>query len=172
MMKKIWGATLALAIVLGACSNDQTEEQGANEQPKEETETVDVKKAMMNFYMEMTNTINENDTALNTYREAMEKESSEEMAQLKEEALTSAEKVVEALQSVTIPTELNAYEETLKESLETVVGSYDMIKEELTKEAPSFEAADAKFMEADEKIASVLEEVGLHKSSLYNDVNM
>ncbi|HZH62849.1 MAG TPA: hypothetical protein VEY70_25490 [Metabacillus sp.] len=175
-MKKFWFlfSTLVFAIGLTACAGETEESSESQNTGSEETATEEgadkeqnVKSAMMQFYMATSKVINENDRDLNAY-EASEEEPTSEM---KASAEASAKAVVEGLKTIEISEELADQKADLESALEDLTESYQMKAEELAKDAPSLDAANETFTQADEKIGKVFEAVGLNPSSLGTEVN-
>lgn len=176
-MKKLLAIGFSAVLFLGACSEDTTsEEKASTDKETEETtqQNSDVKQELMRFYLSISKTINAVDGDLNTYEMAQAEETLPEGADLqtmKDAAKTSAEEAAKAVEGIQIPAALEEQQADIETSLASIKESYGMKAEELAKEAPSFEAANAKFTEADEKLNALLEEQGLIPSSLLNEVS-
>lgn len=174
-MKKLLMIGVSAALFLGACSEETATEGTAKEQTaSEETtkETGNAKQEFMRFYMSIPQTINGTDADLNTFEVNQTESTLPEGADLqamKDAAKASAEKTATAVEGIEIPETLVDHKEDIEAGLSSIKESYDMKAEELTKEA-SFEAANAKFAEADEKFNSMLESLELNPSSIYTEV--
>ncbi|MGD6965209.1 hypothetical protein ACQCVP_02120 [Rossellomorea vietnamensis] len=175
-MKKLWWLGLAILLAVAGCSNNGENNAADNnsadnaEETESTEETADVSGAMMDFYLNMTSTLNGVDNELNEFEAAMGGEEAPS-AEMKEAAAASATASSEAVQGMEVSEELSQYEEELETFKSTLAESYDMKATELQNEEVNFEAANEKFTEAEEQIGSLLEEAGLVKSSLSNDVN-
>ncbi|MCV9886988.1 hypothetical protein [Metabacillus halosaccharovorans] len=175
-MRKFWFlfSTLVFAIGLTACAGE-TEESTESQNTKSEDATAEegtdkeqnAKSAMMRFYMSTSKAINEHDGDLNVY-EASEEEPTAEM---KTSAEASAKAVVEQLKTIEIPEELADQKADLESAIEDLTASYQTKADELAKDAPSLDAANETFTQADEKLGKVFEDVGLIPTSLSTEVN-
>src|SRR5699024_2248787 len=99
------------------------------------------------FYLSISKTINAVDGDLNTYEMAQAEETLPEGADLqamKDAAKTSAEETAKAVEGIEIPAALEEQQADIETSLASIKESYGTKAEELAKEAPSFEAANAK----------------------------
>ncbi|HSP22846.1 MAG TPA: hypothetical protein VLQ20_11050 [Planococcus sp. (in: firmicutes)] len=174
-MKKLVIIGFAATLLLGACGEDTTsgttEEAPATEGAAEETGSA--KQEMMRFYMSVPNTINGTDADLNAFETAQTEATlpeAEELQTMKDAAKASAEKTSVAVEEIEIPKTLEEQKTDIEAALASIKESYDMKAEELTKEA-SFEAANAKFQEADDKFNALLEAQELNPSSIHNEVS-
>lgn len=175
-MKKLWAIGLSAAVLLTACG----EEEAASTEPAEETAGADtsedsqnVKQELMKFYMSIPNTINAVDGDLNTFEMNQAEETlpeGDELQAMKDAAIASAEEAASAVESMEIPAELEEQQETIESAFAAMHESYEMKAEELTKDA-SFEAANEKFLEADDMLNELLVEQDLAASSIYNEVS-
>ncbi len=171
-MKKIWMLGLALSITLAGCGSEQPEEENVvtgGEEPA--AEEVNVKAELMDYYLNLTTTVNGIDADLNSYEAALGGEEPP-TAEAKEAAVASANEVAEVVNGTEIPETLTDVKEDLESFKTALAESYTMKAEEIAKEGEAnLEAANAKFTEADEQISSILEEAGLTASSLAKDLN-
>ena len=173
-MKKLLFIGLSAALFLGACGEEATNETA--EAPAADgaaEEKGNAKQEMMRFYMSVPNTINAVDTDLNTFEMAQAEGTlpeGEELQAMKDAAKTAAEESAAAVEGIEIPETLDEQKADIEAALASMKESYDMKAEELTKEA-SFEAATAKFQEADDKFNALLEAQELNPSSIYNEVS-
>ncbi|MCP3739270.1 hypothetical protein [Rossellomorea sp. BNER] len=176
-MKKLWALGLTLLLVAAGCSDNKAEEPADKdkETKEESTESKDTSGAVMDFYLNLTSTINGLDGELNEYEAAIvsdEPPSKEELATLKKAAAESAAKVVKELEGMEVSDDLNDVKKDLETFKKTLVESYQMKADALAKEGEAnLDAANEKFTEASEQVGAVQEEVGLVKSSLENDLN-
>jgi hypothetical protein len=168
-MKKVWAVSsaLALSLALGACSGggDQSSEK-EQDTAASTAEQTNPKKALVRFYMDLTNQINEQDVDLNTYVNTEEKTD-----ELKTAAAQSASTVAEGLKKVEIPADLKEQKEDIEAALKDFSTSYELKAEELKKGEPSFEEADQTFLTGQEKLGTVFESVELLKPDLSKEVN-
>ncbi len=189
-MKKLLFVGLSSFLLLSACSSEEPEEVVEPTEPTEEvtdeevtdettdetasTENTEVKSELINFYITIPNTINQVDADLNAYELLMAEETlpeGEELTALKEGAIASAEEASAAVQAIEIPETLSEEEEDIQAALAMIAESYDMKAAALAEEETSFEAANAKFVEADESLNTIMEEYDLIPSSIQNEVN-
>ncbi|WP_142384807.1 hypothetical protein [Bacillus sp. M6-12] len=171
-MKKFWllASSITLALGLAACSDKEeskTEEKTSGETAKEEpAKETNLKKPMVNFYSELTTAINGADADLNAY-EHEEKPTPE----MKTKASESAAAVAEAVKGVQIPEELKDQKADLEAALKDLSDSYQAKSQELTKPAPSLDAASATFTQGVDKLGATFESVELLKPDLGKQVN-
>ncbi len=174
-MKKLWAIGLSAAFLLTACAEEEvTETKEATTSNERSDDSQDVKKELMRFYMSIPNTINAVDEGLNTFETNQAEETlpeGEELQAMKDAAISSANEATKAVDSLEIPEVLKDHEEKIESAFTAMRESYDMKAEELTKETPTFEAANEKFSEADAQLNELLEEQGLAASSIYNEVS-
>lgn len=170
-MKKLLVIGFSAVLLLSACGEETTntteETSGATE------EKSNAKQEMMRFYMSVPNTINSTDADLNAFEDAQAEDvlpEGDDLQAMKDAAKASAEKTSAAVEEIEIPETLEAQQEEIEAALASIKESYDMKVEELSKEA-SFEDANAKFQEADDKFNAMLEELELNPSSIYNEVS-
>lgn len=175
-MKKLLVIGFSAALLLGACSEetatDTTNEETAGTEEAAGS-SADMKQEMMRFYMSVPNTINASDADLNAFEAAQADASlpeGEDLQKMKDAAKAAAEKTAAAVEGIEIPETLEEQKGEIEEALALIKESYDMKAEELTKEA-SFEAASAKFQEADDKFNALLEAQELNPSSIQNEVS-
>lgn len=170
-MKKFWILLSALTFTLGltACAADQEAEpeQKDTEEAAEEETAVNPKSVMYKFYRSMVESINEADAELNAY------EGEEEpTAEMRETARESAATVATKIQAMEAPAELEDDQKAdLEAALEELAASYQAKADELKKESPSMEAADASFNQAVEKLGAVFESVEMRKPNLAKEIN-
>lgn len=166
-MKKIFllASVLTLALGLAACSSS-SDNAAKKENKGTETAKTDLKKPMVKFFMDLSKKINAKDADLNTYENA-EAPTPEE----KQAAITSATAVAEEVKSIQVPTELKSKKADLESALKDIADSYQAKAEELKKDAPSLDAANATFTQGEEKLGKVFTSVKLLKPSLNKEVN-
>ncbi|MBM7587008.1 hypothetical protein JOC86_003560 [Bacillus pakistanensis] len=176
-MKKLWALGLALLLVAAGCSDNNAEEPADKEKDtkEESTESKDTSGAVMDFYLNLTSTLNGLDGKLNEYEAEIasdEPPTKEELATLKKEAAESAGNVVKELEGMEVSDDLGDVKKDLETFVKTLTESYQMKADALAKEGEvNLDAANGKFTEAAEQIGAVQEEVGLAKSTLENDLN-
>lgn len=175
-MKKLLLIGFSAALFLGACGTEEAAEKPAADDKQTAAgteEKADTKQELIRFYMSISKTINAADADLNTFEINQAEGTLPEGADLQamtDAAKISAEATSEAVAGIEIPAALEEQTADIKGAFEAIQQSYDMKAEELTKEA-SFEAANEKFLEADETFNVLLEEQELAASSLYNEVS-
>lgn len=173
-MKKVWLLGLGLSLALAGCSDS-----GSDKENKEEAASVDENKDMagdlMDFYLNLTTTVNGADIDLNGYEEAMageEPPTGEELAELKTSAAASAKASAEAVEGMEIPESLGDQKEAMEAFQSTLAESYNMKADALAKEGEAdLTAADEKLNDAENQIKEILDEAGLVSSSLISDLN-
>ncbi|RDI45388.1 hypothetical protein [Falsibacillus pallidus] len=179
-MKKLWwlGLTLLLAVSVAAgCSSDgekSTDKKDTKDTESAESSKENVQSDMIDFYMNLTGTINSADTDVQNYDAAAAKEETkkEDLAAMAPSAAASAEAVAGKIGEVTVPDSLKDYKSDLEAALTDLKDSYSMKAEELKKGADAnLDAANEKLASADEKMGSILEKAGLTTASITNDVN-
>lgn len=174
-MKKLWAIGLSAAFLLTACTEEETtDSKESTTSNASSDDSQDVKKELMKFYISIPNTINAVDTDLNTFEMNQAEETlpeGKELQAMKDAALASASEATKAVDSLEVPEVLKEHEEKIKSAFTAMRESYDIKAEELTKETPTFEAANEKFSEADAQLNELLEEQGLAASSIYNEVS-
>lgn len=173
-MKKLLVIGLSSLFLLSACGSDETKETTDSSNGKEvSTDTAEVKKELMRFYMAVPNTINAVDSDLNTFEQQQEEgilPAGEELTAVKEAAMSSAEEASKSVKEIEIPASLSEKEEDIQSALGMISESYEMKVSALSEEETSFEAANEKFTEADEIFNSILEEHELIPASIQNEV--
>lgn len=180
-MKKILllFSALTMAFGLAACSSgdnnaktDKKEDKGTEQA---EAPKVDVKKELVRFYMALGKAINAKDADLNAYVNKASKPDAkpEELptAEEKAKASESAAAVAAELNNYQIPDELKDQKADLEAALKDYAASYQAKADELKKDAPNFDAADATFDQAEEKFAKVFTDAGLLPSTLDKQIN-
>jgi len=176
-MKKKWFIALVLALVVAlsaACSNSDSTNSSSKDSGNKTDTAANEKADLMQFYMNLIDKINTADKDINAYESALaadSKPSADELAGLKEKAAAAAPNVVANIKKVKIPSGLKDKQSNLEGVLKDLEDSYQLKAEELKKDQPSLDAANAKLTSADETLGKLLQSVGLAKASLNNDVN-
>ncbi|TWT00194.1 hypothetical protein [Planomicrobium sp. CPCC 101079] len=172
-MKKLLLVGATAALFLGACS----EENAAQETTASSTETTEkesnVKQELMRFYMSIPQEINAVDKDLNAFESAQVEGTlpeGDDLEKMKEAAAASANEAGTVVEGIEIPESLADHQADIEGALASIKESYSMKAEELSKDA-SFEAANEKFVQADETFNKLLEEQGLAASSILNEVS-
>lgn len=168
-------SAVTLAVGLAACSNSDNDSSKVKESNQTQAPKTDVKKEMVRFYMDLGKKINEKDVDLNSY-EAVAAKAAEDPTikvdpELKGKAGEAAEAVAAELQTVQVPAELKDQKADLEAAVSDFAASYQARADELKKDNPSFEAADATFAQGEEKLGKVFESVKLLAPSLGKQVN-
>ncbi|WP_108672077.1 hypothetical protein [Peribacillus acanthi] len=168
-MKKFWLllSALTLSLALAACAEKKeettTEETTKEEAPKEE---VNLKSVLYKFYADIPAKINAKDADLNAY--LAEEAPTPEM---KTKASEAAAAVAAELQGITVPAELEAQKADLEAGIKEIADSYTAKAEELKKDAPVLDAANATFQAGVDKIGAAFESIGMLKPNLDKEVN-
>ncbi|WP_064093582.1 hypothetical protein [Rossellomorea aquimaris] len=173
-MKKLWFLGLGLSLALVGCS-DSGSEGNKEESSKATEENTNVAGDLMEFYLNLTTTVNGVDIDLNGYEEAMgaeEPPTGDDLTKLKEAAAASASESAKAVENLEVPEGLGDHKEKVEEFKSTLTESYSMKAEELKKEGKAdLTSADEKLNDAENQIKTLLEEAGLVSSSLISDLN-
>ncbi|MEH7072474.1 hypothetical protein [Neobacillus drentensis] len=169
-------SALTMAIALAACSSNDETKTDKKEATKESSATkVDVKKELVRFYMDLGNKINAKDADLNAYVAKATKEDAkpEELptAEDRAKASASAAAVAEELNNYQIPSTLNDKKADLEAAIKDFATSYQAKADELKKDAPNFDAANATFTQGEEKLGKVYESEKLLAPSVDKQVN-
>lgn len=166
-MKKILlvVSVFTLAFVLGACSSNSGEE-AKKETKSAEANKADLKKPLVKFYMELARKINAKDADLNKYENA-----EQQTPEMKPAASASASAVAQEIKSIQVPADLKTKKADIEAALKNIADSYQAKSEELKKDAPSLDAANAEFSQGEEKLGQVFLSVKLLKPSLNKEVN-
>ncbi|BCB03536.1 hypothetical protein [Bacillus sp. KH172YL63] len=170
-MKKLWLLGLGLSLVLAGCSDSGSDKEASDNASVNENLAGD----LMDYYLNLTTTVNGVDIELNGYEEAMageEPPAGEELAELKASAAASATASAEAVEEIDIPKDLGEQKEAVENFKQTLSESYTMKAEALSKEGEAdLSAAEEKMNEAENQIKAILEDAGLVSSSLISDLN-
>jgi hypothetical protein len=174
-MKKVWFLGLGLSLALVGCSDSGSDEAKKDETSNATEENTNVAGDLMDFYLNLTTTVNGVDIDLNGYEEAMageEPPAGEELEKMKEAAAASATESAKAVEGMEIPEGLGDQKEAVESFKSTLKESYDMKAEALSKEGETdLTAANEKLNEAENQIKEILDEAGLVSSSLISDLN-
>ncbi|MCA1062516.1 lipoprotein [Rossellomorea aquimaris] len=174
-MKKVWVLGLGLTLALAGCSDTGSDEAKKEDTSKASEETTNVAGELMDFYLNLTTTVNGVDIDLNGFEEAMageEPPAGEELAEMKEAASASATESAKVVEGMEIPEGLGEQKEDVESFKSTLAESYNMKAEALSKEGEAdLTAANEKLTEAENQIKEILEEAGLVSSSLISDIN-
>ncbi|WKA56007.1 hypothetical protein [Planococcus shixiaomingii] len=172
-MKKLLLLGATAALFLGACGEESTTEEKTTASTESTEKAPDAKKELMSFYMSIPQAINAVDADLNAFETAQAKETlpeGDDLATMKEAAIASAKEAGTAVDGIEIPETLADHKADIEGAFASIKESYSMKADELAKEA-SFEAANAKFVEADEVFNKMLKDQGLAPSSILNEVS-
>lgn len=170
-MKKWLIAGLGLSLALVGCSNADEDKKESTTKSEEKT---DVKGDLMDYYLNLTTTVNGVDGDLNAYEGAMagqEPPTGEELKTLQDAAAASASETAKAVEGMDIPKGLDDQKADLEKFQSNLSESYQMKAEELAKDDANTEEADKKFTEAESQISKILEDEGLSSPSLTKDLN-
>jgi hypothetical protein len=180
-MKKILSLLTALTFVFGlaACSgnNDaaKTEKKDTSKKDTAAAKEMNVKKGLVKFYMELGNTINAKDAALNEYEaaaaKAAEDPSKAPTPELKAQAGEAAAAVATDLKAIQISEVLKDQKADLEGAVQDYAASYQAKADELKKDKPSLDAANATFAQGEEKLGKAFVSVKMGAPSLGKQVN-
>ncbi|RBP07907.1 hypothetical protein [Rossellomorea aquimaris] len=173
---------LSMSLFIAACSSDEgSTEETDNETNTEATEEttksdeMEMKSALLDYQMEIINTVNANDSAIYLFEAAKAKEeekpSDEEIAKLKTDAEAAAKTVAEDVHALEVPAALDAKNEEIQGALDDLAKSYETRAANLSDEANAeYTESDEQFAAFEEKMAAVYEEAGLTKPSFSADI--
>jgi uncharacterized phage infection (PIP) family protein YhgE len=167
-MKKFWVLLSAITFAIGltACSAEKEAEPEKKETEEAAKPAANPKSAMYKFYMSLVNTINEADADLNTYEGA----DPESQAELKAAASESAATVASKVEGLEVPAELKDQQADIEAALKDIAASYQTKADELKKDAPNMEAADATFAQGEEKLGAAFESLKMNKPLLSKEL--
>jgi Asp-tRNA(Asn)/Glu-tRNA(Gln) amidotransferase A subunit family amidase len=172
-MKKLLLAGAAASLLLGACSEESASKETTAANKETAEKAPDAKQELMRFYMSIPQTINAVDADLNVFESAQLEGTlpkGDELNKMKEAAAAAAKEAGATVEGIEIPESLADHKADIEGAFASIKESYSMKADELTKDA-SLEAANEKFMEADEVFNKMLEEQGLAASSILNEVS-
>lgn len=155
-----------MAFSLSACSAKNDTQSSGTEKKNTSDNQTNAKVSLVKFYSALTATINSKDNGLNTYEG-----SDTPTPDMKSKASDSAAAVATALKTVQIPAELKAYQSDLETSIKDISDSYQMKADELKKDKPSLDAANAKFTQGQNELGNVFVKIKLLKPNLSKEVN-
>ena len=176
-MKKLLVLIASLSLVLAACSSDkenatETKTTGATSTEEKANPAAD----MMNFYLSVSQSINEVDADLNAFEDAQaagELPEGAELQTMKDNAKAATVNASAKVKTLKIPASLTEQQEAIEGALAKIQDAYNMKSEALAAEGEYVaEEANAKFQEADTELNAVLKEVGLIGSSIFNEVSL
>jgi ABC-type Na+ efflux pump permease subunit len=169
LMKKFWILLSAITFAIGltACSAEKEAEPEKKETEEAAKPAVNPKSAMYKFYMSVVSTINEADADLNAYEG---EEDPKAQAELKAAASASAAAVAANVEALEVPADLKDQKADLEVAIKDLAAAYSAKAEELKKDAPNMEAADATFAQGEEKLAAAFESVGMNKPVLSKEL--
>ncbi|WP_312472361.1 hypothetical protein [Neobacillus sp.] len=177
-MKKLLVLLTAVSFVFGltACSSNNDTKADKKETPKETVAPkVDVKKELVRFYMDLGNKINAKDADLNAYVNKASKPDAkpEELptADEKAKASESAAAVAAELTNTQFPAGLKDQKADLEAALKDYASSYQAMADELKKDTPNLDAANATFAQGEEKLGKAFEGAKLLPPTLGKQVN-
>ena len=171
---------LSMSLFIAACSSDEgsTEEKETEPEATEESaksDEMDMKTALLDYQMEIIDTVNATDSAIYAFETAKAKEeerpSAEEIAKMKTDAEAAAKKVAEDVHALEVPAALDANKEEIQGALDDLAKSYETRAANLSDEANAeYAESDEQFASFEEKMAAVYEEAGLTKPSFAADI--
>jgi hypothetical protein len=183
MMKKLLVPfiLLSMSLFIAACNSEVSTEEKDTEKNTEATEEeaksdeMEMKSALLDYQMEIINTVNANDSAIYAFEAAKAKEedkpSDEEIAKLKTDAEAAAKTVAEDVHALEVPAALDSKKEEIQGALDDLAKSYETRAANLSDEANAeYTESDEQFAAFEEKMAAVYEEAGLTKPSFTADI--
>ncbi|MDP4169614.1 MAG: hypothetical protein Q8906_03315 [Bacillota bacterium] len=161
-MKKVvlFVSAVTLALGLAACSTQSEKKVAPAVSAKE------VKTALVKFYMGLSKKINAKDADLNTYESA-----DTPTPEMKAPASASAAAVAEEVKAYAIPAELKKQKVDLQEVLKDFADSYQAKADELKKDKPSLDAANATFAQGEQKLGKIFVDAKMLQPSFSKEVN-
>jgi hypothetical protein len=183
MMKKLLVPfiLLSMSLFIAACNSEGSTEEKDTEKNTEATEEeaksdeMEMKSALLDYQMEIINTVNANDSAIYAFEAAKAKEedkpSDEEIEKLKTDAEAAAKTVAEDVHALEVPAALDSKKEEIQGALDDLAKSYETRAANLSDEANAeYTESDEQFAAFEEKMAAVYEEAGLTKPSFTADI--
>lgn len=169
-------SALTMAIGLAACSsNSASSEKKETKTASADTKKVDVKQVLVKFYMDLYNNINQKDEDLNTYEGLVDKKAEDSTVVItpdqKAKASDSAAAVAAYLNGLQSPADLKDQKAGVDAAIKDLAASYQAKADELKKDAPNLDAANAAFAKADDELGTVFVNMKLFKPSLAKQVN-
>ncbi|WRP04588.1 hypothetical protein U9J35_11730 [Rossellomorea aquimaris] len=172
---------LSMSLFIAACNSEGSTEEKDNEKNTEATEEeaksdeMEMKSALLDYQMEIINTVNANDSAIYAFEAAKAKEedkpSDEEISKLKTDAEAAAKTVAEDVRALEVPSALDSKKEEIQGALDDLAKSYETRAANLSDEANAeYTESDEQFAAFEEKMAAVYEEAGLTKPSFTADI--
>ncbi|WP_273854006.1 hypothetical protein [Guptibacillus spartinae] len=169
MKKVLFSIGAASLIFTAACS----EEKAENTEPEQEAiSQTDVKSALMDFQMKLTNTINKQDAALYSFDALVAKEeeppTQEEVDEAKKHATETSVKIAESVKDLKIPSDLKPFNEELTEvvtELSTAYKEWGTLGEE--NDHPKY---TEHFENAQASLTEIYEQVELEPADLATEV--
>lgn len=157
---------VTLAIGLTACSTSQGNSEKKETKVASAAVQTDLKRPLVKFFMDLSNKINEKDADLNVYESK-----DQPTPEMKAKASLAAAAVAEQLNQIQIPSDLKNQKTEIEAAIKDFADSYQTIAEELKKDTPSLDKANATFAQGEEKLGKVFKEGKLGKPNLSNAVN-
>ena len=171
---------LSMSLFIAACSSDEgsTEEKETDTQATEDvskSDEMEMKSALLDYQMEIINTVNANDSAIYAFESAKAKEedkpTADEIAKLKTDAEAAANTVAEDVHALEVPAALESKKEEIQGALDDLAKSYETRAANLSDESNAeYTESDEQFASFEEKMAAVYEEAGLTKPSFSADI--
>ncbi|WP_164669304.1 hypothetical protein [Virgibacillus doumboii] len=180
MKKLLTLMALMLVLVLAACgqtNNDADDKNNgdgdtnASETDKaEENDDKAVKKALLNNYLDVLQTIRPLQSKINIYTGALNDPEAEAAEALKEEAITAAEEAVTAIDELTVKDLDEERTAQFNEALADLKAAYEEYTTVLAAEEVDVTAAEDKITAANDKLSSLFEEAGLNDTNLAKEI--
>lgn len=172
-MKKLLLSLTALTLAMGlaACSSSTIAKTDTQNNQQADASKADVKKELVNFYMNLGEKINEKDVDLNAYVKKASNPDTKPTADDRAKASQSAVAVAAELNSYQVPAGLKDQKADLEKVIKEYADSYQMKADELKKTVPNLDAANAAFAQADQQLGKIFVNAKLLAPTLDKQVN-
>ncbi|WP_044895082.1 DUF4168 domain-containing protein [Bacillus alveayuensis] len=169
-MKKLAAFGIASALLFASGCNQEAEpKKEETEKTETKEETVDVKTVLLDFQMQLINTITPKQKAIAAYDNAVatvndpetpadQKPTPEEIEKLKADAIKASQELAQDVKNVEIPAELDKHKEAIEAAIEDLAKSYETRSKTLGGDVTE---ADKLFNEFQTKMGKIFEEEGL-----------
>jgi PBP1b-binding outer membrane lipoprotein LpoB len=169
-MKKLAAFGIASALLFASGCNQEAEpKKETTEKTETKEETADVKTALLDFQMQLVNTITPKQKAIAAYDSAVatvndpqtpadQKPKPEEIEKLKADAIKASQELAQDVKNVQIPAELDKHKEAIEAALNDLSASYESRSKNLGGDVTE---ADKLFNEFQTKMGKIFEEEGL-----------
>ncbi|MGB7999732.1 MAG: hypothetical protein WCF60_06475 [Anaerobacillus sp.] len=178
-MKKLLSIlSLSMLLLVAACgSNTNSGDEASGDAEQDDTKSV-----LLDFQSEIVSVLKENNEDIASYESAKqavndsetpeeEKPSTEELEELKGNAVKASEATVKDIKSLKVPSELNDSKEEIDGALEELTNAYEIRAEQAAIDDPSVqEKALEHFTKFEDQMGKVFEDAGLIKPSFAKEL--